>query len=184
MPESLWEAIQRQKGQGSKKSKSPGTSAEFFMNRKQRANQQRAEQEQAAAAAAAEAAEEEQRRAAGILASLKAREKLNMGRGFRGKTQKVPLLPGQVNNMGNSPAAAGKNAAWLNLEEHTPLPEEMPNLLPPLKEARQMKPNVWNNHNWENAINRGIESERQKAGNTRRRKSRKNKKRKTRNSRR
>jgi len=180
MPESLWEAIQRQKGQGPKKPKTPGTSDEFFMNRKERANQQRAEEEQAAAAAA----EEEQRRVAGILASVKEREKLNMGRGFRGKTPKVPLLPGQVNNFGNSQPSAGKSAAWLNLEEHTPLPEEMHNLLPPLKQARHIEPLVWNNHNWENAVNRGIESERQKAGNTRRRKSRKNKKRKTRNSRR
>lgn len=187
-PGSLWHAIQAQ-GQQSTRQRSPGTTEEFFAERA-RQNQERWREREREKAAEQEAFEKEKanadQRAAKILQSVKAREKLNMGRGFR-RSKKMPkvLLPGQVNN-GENFNLSGEN---LNLEEEYQqnfntsegIPEiifnENTNLLPPLTQARHIphtKETVeWNNHDWENAVNRGIEAERQKtAANKRRRKSR------------
>lgn len=165
-PGSLWHAIQAQ-GQEPRRQKSPGTSEEYFAERA-RQNQERWREREREKAAEQEAEEKKKanadERRAKILLSVKAREKLNTGRGFRrSKKMSKVLLPGQVNN--------GEN---FNSEEY----QENTNLLPPLTQARHIPHNgqtvEWNNHDWENAVNRGIEAERQQtAANQRRRKSRK-----------
>ena len=204
-PGSLWHAIQAQ-GQEPRRQKSPGTSEEYFAERA-RQNQERWREREREKAAEQESEEKKKanadERRAKILLSVKAREKLNMGRGFR-RSKKMPkiLLPGQVNNGENfnSSGKQGEQGENLNLEEYQEnfnssegIPEiifnENTNLLPSLTQARHI-PHIrqtveWNNHDWENAVNRGIEAERQKtAANKRRRKSRNRKSRRIRKTRR